>query len=456
MPVIFTLIYQFFGLSSGFFHFVQWFFHILNTILIFLIFENFFSSFILVFILSLIFLIHPINVETVVYSSALQDVIFMFFGLLAFYLFLIKENKNNLLTDIILSLLLLLSLLSKETGIIFMLIMSFYMIVVNKKLDRRIFFIFLPLIFYLFLRFKIAGIGLLKNDISPISRANFYERIITIPKIINFYFKQMFFPISLSISQHWVVRSINIKDFFIPLVFVLFLLVIWILMTKKILKKKDNLINFWLFFSFSLLTTIGFHLNIFPLDFTVSERWVYLMLFNLLGLIGVFFSILNIKKLFYINLLLSFLILFVSFFSIKTFLRTLDWKDGLSLYSADIKKQPDSFDLLNNLGVEFFRIGEYKKAKDYFLKSTKMAPYWWTNWNNLAVIKEGEGDFKKAEEYYKQAIKNGEYYLAYENYAKLLLKQKKKKECIDFTKQALKKYPFNGRIYEINKVCEVL
>jgi Flp pilus assembly protein TadD len=84
------------------------------------------------------------------------------------------------------------------------------------------------------------------------------------------------------------------------------------------------------------------------------------------------------------------------------------------------------------------------------LRSTEIAPQWWTNWNNLGVSYERNKQPKKAEEAYLKAIANGDYYLAYENYANLLLKQKRFSELDKFLKQrALVKFPYNERLNQI-------
>ena len=57
-----------------FFHIFQLGMHIINAILVFLIFRKYFKE-IIALVLSLIFLVHPINVEAVSYISAVSDVI---------------------------------------------------------------------------------------------------------------------------------------------------------------------------------------------------------------------------------------------------------------------------------------------------------------------------------------------------------------------------------------------
>jgi len=156
---------------------------------------------------------------------------------------------------------------------------------------------------------------------------------------------------------------------------------------------------------------MGLHLQIFPLDMALAERWFYFPIAGLLGLVlisGSQFNLFNQKKLLYF-----FVILIIFALSIRTFIRTFDWRNGLTLFSHDIKLSGKSFNLENNLGVGLFRTGRVEEAAIHFENSTKLAPYWWTNWNNLGAVAEAEGDLESAEKHYKKAIGNGKYYLAY-------------------------------------------
>lgn len=139
---------------------------------------------------------------------------------------------------------LLLSLLSKETGIIFVPISLIYVYLYQKeKLKSLIGSIIITLIAYSILRFGVAQVFFNKQGLSPITRISLLERLPSVPKIITFYLTTFLFPIYLSISQHWVVRSLTFTDFYWPL--------------------------------------------ILSLDMTVAERWFYPAEVGLLGMAGI-------------------------------------------------------------------------------------------------------------------------------------------------------------------------
>ena len=448
MSVSFSALYTIFGPNPFFFHLFQITLHIANTILVFLLFKHFFKR--LAFFPALIFLVHPINSEAVVYSAALQDTLFFFFGIFALY-FTVNKNLRSLKNTGILALLLLLSLLSKETGVVFIFITAFYVLLFKKK--ELVFSVaaFLAAAgLYSLLRFALAGIFFNKHGLSPITIMTLQERLLSIPKIIYFYLKTTFFPNELAISQHWVVNSINFNEFYFPLAVIsltgLTLISILIFLW---LKKADNFLSY-LFFLAIFVVGLGVHLQIVPLDMTVADRWFYMPMVGLLGIVGVTASKLSVKNYKIKSILTMAVLLIIGGLAVRTIVRNTNWKDGLTLYSHDIQIARGNFDLENNFGVELYRAGRFDEAEEHFLKSTELAPHWWTNWNNSGAIMERKGKYEKAKEFYQKAIDNGGYYLSYENFATILLyRENNPGEAKKFAEESLQKLPFNTKLWLI-------
>ncbi|MBI4009241.1 glycosyltransferase family 39 protein, partial [Candidatus Roizmanbacteria bacterium] len=130
MTSLFSIIYSLFGPHPFYFHSIQIILHIINSILVFLIFKHLLKKEKLSLFLSLIFLLHPINSETVLYISALQDILFFLFGSLAL---LIITKKTTIQYVLISSTLLLFSLLSKETAVLFVITVFLYLIFFKKN-----------------------------------------------------------------------------------------------------------------------------------------------------------------------------------------------------------------------------------------------------------------------------------------------------------------------------------
>lgn len=444
MSTFFSLIYTIFGNNPFFFHLFQVIIHLINSTLVFYLLRTFFKEK-LSLILALIFLVHPINTETVVYVSALQDTLYFLFGSFALLWAITRKAQSK--TFLIVGLMLLLSLLSKETGLLFLLMLLIFKLLIDRKHLLGYILISATVIgVYSLLRFVVAGVSFGSGNLSPIMRIPFGERLINIPQILFFYLRTFFAPIDLSIAQHWTVKNIDLDSFYLPLTWVLTALVLaaaGMIYFKSKGQKQFLTFNFFFFWT---IMGLAMHSQLVPLDMTVAERWFYFPIIGILGMIGVTIHNIKINTKFK-TIYLSLTVLIVAALSLRTFIRTFDWRDGLTLFRHDITISQNAFDLENNLGVELYRVERFSEAKIHFEKSTRLAPYWWTNWNNLGVIYERDKDIKTAMDYYQKAIDNGHYYLAYENLARVLFLYEDSQTAEKFTLRALMVLPQNPRLW---------
>jgi tetratricopeptide (TPR) repeat protein len=462
------IFYNIFGLQPFFYHFFQLIFHIATAILIYHLFKRFFKEMISL-ILALIFLIHPANVEAVSFASAMQEVAFTLTGIIGLYLFVGSENLS-IAKVFSATVLLLTALLMKETAIVFFVLVFCYIVLFKKNkqevlISYSIFAVIL-LMAYLLVRFSSGNTYVHGQGLFPIMRVSLTTRLINIPSIILYYLSKFFYPMNLAIAQHWVARTIDFRNFWLPLfVDIGFFMVliggfIYMLSPRRrgpsssdSIKNDDFSLasrlrgNAYAFFFLWFLVGLLPHLQIIPLNMTVAERWLYFPMIGLLGMMGSILSSPPRRR--ESRLLISLAIVIILLLSVRSFIRTLDWRNGLTLFGHDIKKT-SSFDLQNNFGTELFRAGRYDEAKKYFEISTKLAPYWWVNWNNLGASFEREKDYKKAADYYQKAINNGQYYLAYENLAKILvIHGKDQKKIEEYLQKALKLFPENNNLRQI-------
>ncbi|MGI8419666.1 MAG: glycosyltransferase family 39 protein [Candidatus Levyibacteriota bacterium] len=441
LTTFFSLIYTFFGATPFAFHFFQLLLHIINTCFVFLLFKRFFKNSI-AFFLSLVFLIHPINSETVFYIADAQDILFFFFGIIAFYLLTIIKSKKALVLVIVS---LFFSLLSKETGIVFIVTSIIYSYLFKPK-----YFKFMLLssvcLFVCYVLLRLNAIGMLSKAASaPIDRLSLSERLINIPPMFLFYIKQFIYPLYLSSSYQWVYIQIGFANFFLPLCIDLLVIALLIAIAFILYKKRmHTYFKLYTFFLGWFFVGICLHLQLFPLDATVAERWFYFPIVGVLGMLGVVLSVATSKvhKAFAITLM----VILILIFSARTFARSFDWRDEFTLVSHDSTVSHNNYYLENMVSINLTRQERFKEAKIYAEKSISDFPFY-TNINTLGTIYTNEKNYKKAKETYLQALKYGDFYMTYENLGGLTLVSGNPKDNSALLTNILKKYPNDDKLW---------
>src|SRR3989344_937500 len=440
--VTLNIILTIFGNNPFPFHLAQLIFHIANTVLIFLLFSRFFKKNVS-FILALIFLVHPAISEAVLYISAFQDVLYSFFGLIALNI-LVRFEKPKYTALVFFFLIL--SLLSKETGIAFFGIAVVYKFLFDRtNFVRYLIYSSLIVGVYVFIRIGILNINPFNSAFKPIWTydSDIYTRLISIPKIIYKYLTLFVWPDKLQVIQLWWVRKVNFQDFYLPLtaITVFFSLVSLYGIRKYLLLKKESFP--YLFFLAFLVIGLLLHIQIIALDATFAERWFYLPLIALLGLVGFILNRIKFnsgtKKIFYVLAILIIMLL-----STRTFIRSFDWLGHKSLAVHDFevdKLNPGTYFLLADY---YMGNKQYADAYKLYTKVGEIAPKNEIVDSPLAFIELFRGNEKKAEEILRNSPKTILPNLL--NYAYILLKSDPKAGKVLLV-NSLKKFPDS---YEIN------
>ena len=442
MNTSFSLIYTFFGSNYFMFHLFQLTIIIANAYLLFLVFSYFFKKHVSL-ILAIIFLIHPFNSETTFYIAAMQDVLFFFFGILAFRITQKYDSPKHIAY---ITLLIFASLLSKETGLLFIpLILVFTFFYKRKIFGTVIASLALVSATYFLLRTHAIGVVAATTPNAPIERLDLIHRMISMPSIFLFYIKTFLLPINFAVSYQWVVSKIDFQNFGLPLAIdTLFLLGV---LSGVILlfKRKNKLLVPYIMFAMIFLSGVMFHLQFYPLDQSVADRWFYFPSVGLLGILGVFISLLikkyQTKKLFYFAILIIFIL------SLRTIIRSFDWRNDIMLSTHDIKVSPQAWGLENELSFAYAKKGDYERAKLHALKSIKIFSYI-INYTSLGASYTSLGQYENAKNAYIEGLKYGDNFQAYENLAGISMIKNDNKDGAEFIKsKALPRYPRNGIIW---------
>lgn len=456
--IYFATLFALFKDTTFFYHLLQLALHIVNACLVFVVFKKFFAM-IPSFLLSILFLIHPIQVESVSYIASSGNPLYFLFGILALLISLNKTISGNRAS--IIGFLLTLSLLAKEAGLVFFFIVFLYKLLFNRKGIVTLFFAECASLFiYFIIRFGIGGVFFTKLSLIPIAQISLSERLLSIPAIIFYYIKTSFLPLKLAIDQQWVISSITFKSFYFPLlVDILFFSGIGLL-GLYIYKTKQKNIKTYLFFLSWFIAGFFLYWQIFPLDGTVADRWFYFPLVGLLGIVGAGVYSLKIRYKFVRPVGYTALIVIFMLLAVRTIVRNANWSDAITLYAHDTKIS-NNFDIENNLGTEYANVREYDKAIAHSKKSVEMFPYE-ANLYNLANTYEQSGNIQEAKKYYAEALTYPNYLpinhrhivFTYIRLAYMMYLSGEYKNSEEVIRQGLREYPNNGYLLMELAACE--
>lgn len=441
MTTTFSLIYTFFHANPTAFHIVQALLCIASAFILFLFLKSFFKP-IIALTLSIIFLVHPINSQIAFSIPSMQEPLMYIFGISALYALSKSRSTKNLLIS---AGLLFLSLMSKETAIVFVCLAVLY-IFLNSK-DRVVKFLKIvatPVILFLFLR--IASVGF-KNIVqsAPIDMLSFGERMIMVPSMIVFYVGKFLFPRDLATCYYWTHKTFTMDGFVIPLIISLIVFAFFIYFGMLIYKKRNkDTFNSYIFFA--AWATLGMlpYMQIIALDMTACETWFYCAMVGFLGMITLIISTIfpKIKP----QILFIIIIPIIILLGARTSIRGLDFHSQLTLSTRDIQVTDKNYLAMNNLAKYYLDKGKPNKAEWYAQKSIEYFPAV-SNYINLGVVRQKQSNFIGAKEAYMKALEFVPLRVTYENIAIINLTIGEPVENIKFLKDALKVFPNDNRLW---------
>ncbi|OGI10041.1 MAG: hypothetical protein A3I68_02610 [Candidatus Melainabacteria bacterium RIFCSPLOWO2_02_FULL_35_15] len=375
----------FFGKNPFFYHLFNLILHILNTCFVFLILKTFFLNLtfitrLIIILLTLSWACHPAHVESVLLSTNANATLSYLVFFILFYDFLKTRGKNNSkLKPVILPFCFLLPMLMNEYIIALPVILFVYSFCENMKsnsLQQSVkntiketypyltgFFIYL--IYFLLSSYKFS-------QASPFnSLILFFERIFWLsPQIFFHYIKLIFFPKILSIDQtSFVLFGESLFDPYA--IFCFLFMFLWLLVPLILfLKNKKTywlLITSWLFF----ISIMPFSQFLSPTYCMAAERYLYTPIFFIVFGIALALSqeFLNSKAVIK-YLITGFLSLIILLLSVRSYIRTSDWKDNISLIKSTVETSCN--DLYKGWRIKALskemRAHNLNKAKKYSIK----------------------------------------------------------------------------------------
>lgn len=353
--------FKLFGLKAAPFHFFNLVFHLLNTFLVYRLIRLLGSDVRVALLVSLLFGIHPMHVESVAWISERKDVLYTLFYLLATikYIEFRQQEKFQIREYAVVGGLFLCSLMSKSAAVVFPLTLLLIDYFKGRKINTAFVLDKVPF-FILSVIFGLVALRSQKQDGAMTDLDVFFtsaDRVFLISYSFVFYIVKLVLPFKLS-AFHAYPDKVNemLPWYYYTAPFVLLLLAF---ITFKVKRFRKELLFGFLFFVANVILVI----QLVPVgQAIVSERYSYM------PYIGLFFIIATV--LFYLmdtfpsskTIVQYGGIAFLLLFGAITFGRTKVWKDGITLWNDVITQYPKVAFAHYNLGNAHKNIQDFKGA----------------------------------------------------------------------------------------------
>jgi len=434
------------GIKPWPFHFSSILFHSLCGLLLYLIFLRLLYPKItlpVIVFMDLLWLSLPIHNEELAGTTGLASPSHLFWMLLGLLAFLYFYDGQKIRWYIISLISFVFSLFSKESAIVFPgLILGMQLACMKagiiKKMGLaellRIFFPFWLIAFiYMISRLTFLNFSNTLNFYSQanIFTENFLYRLYTFFTILARGLMIIFFPAGIHPEKTWPVFT----SFFVPQVFLSFLILTAIIILAVINWRKRPLFAFgifWFFFSYLPMSNLVAKINAL-----VWDHWFYI------PSIGIFLSLASLLQKKLIRRVACFiLVTLLIIFSILTFSRSRYWRNTETISRFILRHEPRSAKTWNNLAIALDGKGQYQEAIDSYAKAIYLEDIYPQGHHNLANAYLALGKYGLAEEEYLKAIKiDGNFFYSYLALGKLYLARGEKEKAGDFIRKVLVIYP---------------
>jgi protein O-mannosyl-transferase len=418
-------------------HTINLLFHLLNGYLVYRLSHLLFKHNSIATISTAIFLLHPLQTESVNWIGELKNlgyVTFFLSGLIYYYHSVTTKQVKYILFY---TLSFIVACLFKPSAVVFPLALLCIDLHVHQQFKAVFLLNKIPLLFVSLL-FGIINLKTQAADqfINYAHQFPLHERFINAGFAIFNYLKLFLFPYPQSIIYpfpEFELYSIIAGSFVIlALAYALY---------SWYKKKEFTLFAIVLFFLLNLILVLQF----IPFgEVLYADRYMYLPMLGLAWLAGLLLSKIRLR---YSAIVLVFVL------GTLTFLRSNTWQNSISLYEDIIRKYPNNFLALNSLGVEYMMKGNHDKALEYFNKATNIAPYNYKGFYNRALLHLKNNNPKRAIEDLNKVLSMYDYNKAYVARASAYYALMDYEKARSDAKMLVYKEPKNSKAYFVLGNC---
>jgi tetratricopeptide (TPR) repeat protein len=394
------------GMDASAFHRTNLILHFVNILLVFVLLFRFTKQADISIIVTALFAIHPMNVESVVWLSTRSNLLYALFYLISLISYLKYLNTKEVRFLIWTFIFFVLSLFSKAPAVTLPFILILLDLFSARKLNLKVWgekiAFFILSIFFIIIafygRFQASHISSFEDTF------NYFERFILVGYSFVFYLFHLFFPINLSAIHYY--PAIKSSDFLFGIgsfyyltafVFIIILGFTVFLLVKSIINKKfEHPILFGIgFFVLSISVMIRF----IPLGLQiVTERYGYIPYLGLFFIIAYYYiAFTNSAKIKRFSAFFhAMLLIIILGFSYISYNQVLKWKNTDTLMTQVIKQEPAVWLAYVVRGDGFYLTNQYDKALDDYAIAVSINPKVVSIYVNRANVYAARKEYQKA------------------------------------------------------------
>lgn len=334
----FYLIYQINGYDPYYYHLFPFLLHCLNTLIFFFLSREVLSSFgiansrLIAWLVCLLWALHPLNVEPVIWVCGSKILLFTGLSMLSFYLFIKGLQRNSHAQYILATFLFLMACFCKEQAMVTPVMILLYVacfrlhrgdkLLAWKNGDWYILFMLAANIGFAIITINANNVG----GNTPMAYYPLQQRVLLSFYCVNFYLTNLVLPINLHYHYPFPVKpfeAMTLNYYLYPLLFVLFCVMIFRVLKQSPLR-YFYLLGIGVFF---LQIVMVLQLKPMTRPAIMADRYMYIPSYALLLILlppivnGIFMKIQNRNKL----LLQASFVLYVTFFFIYSHHLAAQW-----------------------------------------------------------------------------------------------------------------------------------
>jgi protein O-mannosyl-transferase len=389
--LVYMLLNRIFGLSPFVFHLTNVLLHLVNTWLVFKLAEKLSGKQFTAIVVSVLFAVHPMHVESVAWISECKDVLYAMFFLLSLLMYLRYAEPGYRKKFYYGSLILFIaSVLSKPVAVTLPVLLIAIDLYRGRKLNKRTLSEKLPFLL-ISLIFGIVTIlsqkGAMSDDLS--FTYSWFNKIFFVGYAFAFYIVKLIAPFGLCAMHYYPGAGSNWLpwEYYASLPFLL--LLVWLVIRRSSFREE------LLFGAFFFLICISLMVQIVPVGIAIAaERYSYIAYIGLFYIAGQWLAGIEPKRIQkYVLILFT---LLVASFSVLSFMRIGTWKDGIVLFTDVIEKNPRNEHAWWARGTYKSTMKDTRGAMKDFNNAISLCPAYAKAYLNRGMLKAGTGDFNAA------------------------------------------------------------